>query len=197
LVRAGLPIGRGILKSRMNREVHVRFREELGVKLPLLTRLAAVFLSNAKQKIMGVDTKAIIRKGETVTDLKEAIEKKYSDVDVHSTRENWFFNICFNDGKDKRSMYVSYSGSCLSDYGIDGIWLSLGCYGNSVEIMLYLCETFGGYLDENDCDEDGFYPINFHLYQNEKKEFSEMDLFTNKVISQLGYKNLQTALQDD
>ncbi len=32
-------IGRGILKSRMNREVHVRFCEEQGVKSPLLTRL--------------------------------------------------------------------------------------------------------------------------------------------------------------
>ena len=31
-----------ILKSRMNREVHVRFCEELGVKFPLLTRLFAV-----------------------------------------------------------------------------------------------------------------------------------------------------------
>jgi len=28
-----------ILKSRMNREVHVRFCEEQGVKFPLLTRL--------------------------------------------------------------------------------------------------------------------------------------------------------------
>ena len=34
-----LLIEKRILKSRMNREVHVRFREEQGVKLPLLTRL--------------------------------------------------------------------------------------------------------------------------------------------------------------
>ena len=33
----GLPIGQSILKSRMKRVMHVRFREELGVKLPLLT----------------------------------------------------------------------------------------------------------------------------------------------------------------
>jgi hypothetical protein len=33
------------LKSRMNREVHVRFREELGVKIPLLTRLYAILLT--------------------------------------------------------------------------------------------------------------------------------------------------------
>ena len=37
-----LLIERRILKSRMNREVHVRFREEQGVKSPLLTRLPAV-----------------------------------------------------------------------------------------------------------------------------------------------------------
>lgn len=33
----GLLIGQSILKSRMKRVIHVRFREELGVKLPLLT----------------------------------------------------------------------------------------------------------------------------------------------------------------
>jgi hypothetical protein len=36
-----LLIERSILKSRMNREVHVRFCEEQGVKFPLLTRLYA------------------------------------------------------------------------------------------------------------------------------------------------------------
>src|SRR3989442_14839868 len=36
----GLLIAHIILKSRMNREVHVRFREEQGVKSPLLTRLS-------------------------------------------------------------------------------------------------------------------------------------------------------------
>ena len=42
-------IGRGILKSRMNREVHVRFCEELGVKIPLLTRLYAALRSFPKK----------------------------------------------------------------------------------------------------------------------------------------------------
>jgi hypothetical protein len=32
-----------LVKNRVNREFHVQFREELGVQLPLLTRLAAVF----------------------------------------------------------------------------------------------------------------------------------------------------------
>ena len=40
-----LLIARRILKSRMNREVHVRFCEDVGVKFPCVTRLAAVLLS--------------------------------------------------------------------------------------------------------------------------------------------------------
>ena len=39
-----LLIERRILKSRMNREVHVRFCEEHGVKFPLLTRLYAALV---------------------------------------------------------------------------------------------------------------------------------------------------------
>lgn len=37
--------------------------------------------------------------------------------------------------------------------------LSLGCWGNSVEILKGICEEFGGWLDENDCDENDFYRI--------------------------------------
>ena len=37
-----LLIARRILKSRMNRAVHVRFCEDVGVKFPCVTRLGAV-----------------------------------------------------------------------------------------------------------------------------------------------------------
>jgi hypothetical protein len=36
-----LPIAGGIFKSCMNHAVHVRFREELGVKLSFLSQLSA------------------------------------------------------------------------------------------------------------------------------------------------------------
>ena len=39
---SGLLIANVVLKSRMNRAVHVRFCQEQGVKSPLLTRLADV-----------------------------------------------------------------------------------------------------------------------------------------------------------
>lgn len=36
--------------------------------------------------------------------------------------------------------------------------LSLSCYGNAIEIMKLICEHFGGWIDENDCDDiDPYY----------------------------------------
>ena len=37
--------------------------------------------------------------------------------------------------------------------------LTLGYYGNSVEIMKDLVSQFGGWIDENDCDDQSYYPI--------------------------------------
>jgi thiazole synthase len=58
--------------------------------------------------------------------------------------------------------------------------------------MRHLCETFGGYMDENDCDDEDYYPIRLDLYA-QGTGFTEMDLFRNKVIAKLGYKNLKAA----
>lgn len=141
---------------------------------------------------MGVDTKAIIRKGTTIEEIANAIGDKYGEVKIESSMP-YFFQIIFNEGKGNRMLSVSFSNSCEKDNGIPGVWLSLGCYGKSVEILRYLCETFGGYLDENDCDDKGFYPINYHLYAKSKNH-SKMDEFKHKVIHELGHVNLNKTM---
>jgi hypothetical protein len=35
----------------------------------------------------------------------------------------------------------------------------LGCWGDSVEIIKDIVTHFGGWIDENDCDDKEFYPI--------------------------------------
>ncbi|HHT9021258.1 TPA: hypothetical protein ACT5CK_002441, partial [Flavobacterium psychrophilum] len=142
---------------------------------------------------MGVDTKAILRKGVSIEQIEKAISEKYTDVEVRATSPDFMYLI-FKDGKDQRRLAVSFTNSCERDNGISGIWCSLGMWGNSVEIARYLCEKFGGYLDENDCDDQEFYPINFHLYA-QGAEFTQMDLFRNKVITKLGYKHLNNAIE--
>ena len=142
---------------------------------------------------MGVNTTAILRKGLTIEEIEKAISKKYTDVEVTPSSVLNFMYVMFKDGKDKRQLAISFSNSCERDNGISGVWCSLGMWGNSFEIVRYLCETFGGYIDENDCDDEGYCPINFNLY-SQGTEFTQLDLFKNKVIQKFGYKHLEDAL---
>ena len=139
---------------------------------------------------MGVDTKAIIRKGTTIEQIHSAISAKYKDVTVRATRADFMY-IYFMDGKDDRSLSVLFDNSCERENNIAGVWLSLGCWGNSVEIMRYLCESFGGYIKPNDYQE--FYPINYPLYA-QGTEFTPLDEFRDKVIKEVGFDRLRVVM---
>ena len=143
---------------------------------------------------MGVDTKAILRKGTTIEKIEKAISEKYTNVEVKSTSMLGFIYVIFKDGADQRQLAVSFANSCERDDGIAGVWTSLGKWGNSIEIARYLCETFGGYLDEDDCDDEGYYPTNFHLY-SQGTDFTKMDEFRHKVITEVGYDKLNTVMK--
>ena len=142
---------------------------------------------------MGVDTKAILRKGTTIEQIEKAISKKYTDVRVHMSTCDFAW-VSFKDGAEQRQLAVLLADSYDSENNIYGVWTSMGMWGNSVEIVRYLCETFGGYLDENDCDDEGYYPINFHLY-SQGKEFTKLDEFRHKVIQEVGYDKLKSVMQ--
>ena len=144
---------------------------------------------------MGVSTNAIVRKDVTITDIENFLTIKYEDVELHkSIYTPDFFRITFKDGNDDRQLSVSFSDSCEKDYGISGVWLSLGSWGNSIEIMKSLCEEFGGYLDENDCDDEGFYPINLSRYLD-GKVVTKMDKFKTKLILEFGHDKLNSLIK--
>lgn len=147
---------------------------------------------------MGVDTKAILRKGTTIEQIEKAISEKYTDVAVKPTSMLDFmyvtFKVTFKDGADQRQLDVSFTNSCEREYNIAGVWISLGKWGNSIVITRYLCEKFGGYLDESDCDDEGYYPINFNLY-SQGTEFTKLDKFRHKVIMEVGYDKLNAVMK--
>jgi hypothetical protein len=142
---------------------------------------------------MGVDTNAILRKGTTIEQIEKAISDKYTEVEVWAMMPDFMY-IAFKDGTDQRQLAVSFTNSCERDDNITGVWVSIGKWGNSVEIARYLCETFGGYIDENDCDDEGYYPINFHLY-SQGNEFTKLDEFRHKVIKEVGYEKLKSIMK--
>jgi hypothetical protein len=139
---------------------------------------------------MSTSFKAIIRKGISLEEIKTALEKKFTKVEIINTCSNDFFRfVCVTE--DLRIVINVFFGDyAKNDYEIDGTLVDIGYYDISTEMMIYLCETFGGYIQE---EEETFSPINFELF-SQGKEYTPHDLFVNKVISTLGYDNLKKAL---
>jgi hypothetical protein len=143
---------------------------------------------------MGVDTKAILAASATVEKIKEALEKRYSNVEVHNTSFSHFFNIYFKDGLDERRLSISTDINPDEHGGIDGVWVNLSYWGNSVQIIEYLCSVFGGYIDRKDCDSIGYEPCYPELYAANSKP-DPIGAFRNEVIAKLGYEKLPIAME--
>lgn len=142
---------------------------------------------------MGVDTKAIIRNSVTLTNIVDALSKNYTDVNVLNTSIETYFVVLFNDGSDRRKLSVHYGNIGFNDYGIPGVLVSLGYWRNSVLIMKYLLNYFGGgCILENDCEDDWQYtgPENITA----PIELTKEEEFTHKVIAKVGYSNLKSVM---
>lgn len=148
---------------------------------------------------MGVDTKAVIRKNVTVDKLVSHIQKKFGKVEIHSTFNEDYFVLIFSDNKDTRQMNVFLNDYAKNDYGIDGILLSLGCWGNSVAIMEYICEEFGGYVMDNDSVGD-FRPVREDLFFTEQL-LTELEKFRQKfffmaIKKEINYDEMMKLLDE-
>lgn len=144
---------------------------------------------------MGVNTKAIINRGISLESIVKCIEKNFENVHVVNSQSNDFFKIQFLDDEDSRSMAVFLEYKMTDrDYNISGVLLDLKTWGNAVDIMKVLLNEFGGYLDENDCDDEGFYPINIEKFE-QHIETTELDRMKNKIASTLGFENIEKTLK--
>lgn len=140
---------------------------------------------------MSLHTNAILRKGTTIEDIRNAMVKKYTYVSVHSSSPDFMW-VTFNDGDSLRNMAVSFTNSCERENGISGTWVSLGYREKSVETMKYLCECFGGFIDES--GDESYYPINFEAY-SKGSDFTKLDLFKHKLAHEIGYHKLNSVMQ--
>lgn len=147
---------------------------------------------------MGVDTKAIIRKGVTLEELKEHAEKKYGKVSVDTTYLEDLFYLRFGEesGDNKYRNLAVFLDPTLAerDYGINGILLSLGCWGESVSIMMHFLEEFGGFIDESDCDDIGFQAVNIHKLE-QARDYTPLDEFKHKLVKEFGSENASKILE--
>lgn len=91
------------------------------------------------------------------------VKEKYDDSNEWKITSGF---ITFNDGEENRTIYYFYQNvnsyenlGYYKKYNLENMaklettYVSLGHYGNSVEIMKGIAQEFGGWLDENDCDD--------------------------------------------
>jgi len=108
-----------------------------------------------------IDVVVVLKKGTTLAQIEEAIKKEYLFLDTMESGNNSFF-IRLRHELEVRSLFVSFENETHRNTCIGAnVLVMLSKRGNAVEILKYLCETFGGYLNEGDSDNDeDYYPIN-------------------------------------
>lgn len=91
------------------------------------------------------------------------VKEKYDDSNEWKVIDGF---ITFNDGDENRAIFYYYQNinsyenlEYYNKYNLENMvksettWLKLELYGNSVEIMKGIAKEFGGWLEENDCDD--------------------------------------------
>lgn len=115
---------------------------------------------------MSVDTKGLLKGTVTHQEVLNFIKQKYDknaeshvEKDFDGVRNMGF--ICFKFNNEKRSMfYVSENGNKYDEIERGKYTsISLGYNDNAISIIREIVTEFGGYIDENDCDDKGFEPI--------------------------------------
>lgn len=121
---------------------------------------------------MGVETNGYLNSKVSAIDLfkfiKENINENainYMKYEEGNCREGYVGSICFEyqnpitQEVEKRNLFVIENLECESwEYGKmfednKHLYLSLGRWGESINIMRMILSHFGGFLDENNCDD--------------------------------------------
>lgn len=145
---------------------------------------------------MGIDTKAIIRRGVTNEQIVLALKPYYTGVAIHSTCLPHMFTVWVDDGLQTTPIDVFFydAETMIRDEGHDGVLLSVGYSDNSVSILRHLVDKFGGYLDEDDCDDVGYIGYNLKEY-GKSKPLTGLDQFRMEVSTLLGHDKVESVLQ--
>ena len=97
------------------------------------------------------------------------IKERYDNTGKWLTRSGF---ISFNDGTEETNIFYCYTNNnsyenleYYEDCGLEDMvksettYLSMSCFGSSKKIMKEIVSHFGGWIDENDCDNEPYYPI--------------------------------------
>lgn len=121
---------------------------------------------------MSIDTKGIINKKieaeEIYNFIVNKIDKNAKFIPERYNSSIPVQHVVFQDSTGDRTLTIicdsdkgksEYSKLNFTDDENNYVWLSLGKYGDSIQIMKTIVNQFGGYVDEDDCDDEDYYYI--------------------------------------
>ena len=118
---------------------------------------------------MSVDTKGcVVTDNKDVFEIIHKISANFPGSKLHMDTTFRAVMIVFNFNREDRTMRVSFDCDCdLENHpeieGTSCVWLSLGHWGSSEEVMLLALNSLSSigdtYIDVNDCDDTGFVKV--------------------------------------
>ncbi|MFL1672534.1 hypothetical protein [Paenibacillus dendritiformis] len=139
---------------------------------------------------MGVDTKGFLSQEITAIDVYNIIQSKFdSEAGLHIEEDGdgEIGNIVFKFNNDIRNLIYCVTSDRLPGTEFDSkthVSLILGNWGESAHIMTEIVKEFGGYVDENDCDD--IRPI--YISKEGEVNYSSYTLERDKIILLLDEK---------
>jgi len=149
---------------------------------------------------MGVSTHGYVSDNVTGTDIFNLITSKFDkdakfDIQMDKSYGSEIGRIHFKFNKEEdRSLFY-----CLGEVTLDRdmqfengkyAYLSLGCWGDSVQIMTEIVRCFGGYIDDNNCDDEKEY----YVPQTENFEYDNYTKARDEIVKILD-NHLSTPLK--
>ncbi len=131
------------------------------------------------------DKNAVCNIRKSINSPLEGCNWRYKINEHSEDNENWYTisgRINFNYHGEERSLFYVYDNlnnyeniNFYSEYGLKDMvlaettYISLSCWGSSVEIVKEIVSHFGGgWVDENDCDDKEYYPVELNSDENIK-----------------------------
>lgn len=148
---------------------------------------------------MGVNTKAMLRKGVKPDQLKAALENfGCQSVCIESTGVDGMYTSRFQytpdaEETEHRTLYF-WPNYKSSEFPVNGFLVDLSTWGSTVPIMKHLCETFGGWMLESDCSGDDPYLINSEEFAK-GKEHTREDQMRMQILKYVSMDNLDSAMK--
>ncbi|KAA9007333.1 hypothetical protein F4V43_02280 [Paenibacillus spiritus] len=139
---------------------------------------------------MGVDTKGYVSKEVKAIDIYNVVQTKFdseANFYIDEDRDGEIGNVVFKYNDDRRNLFYCVTSDKLPETEFDSkphVALILGNWGESVRIMTEIVKEFGGYVDENDCDDIG--PI--YIGKDGKYAYSNYVNERNEIMSVLDEK---------